>query len=463
MPARLIAYLQYNPNVGIEIEEDEKTTSSLDKIIILLREHSGNDFSLYKKTTLIRRIERRKAIHQISKVSNYVRFLQENPKEIEILFKELLIGVTSFFRDAAVWDMLKHTFLPELLKELPDHYMLRAWVPACSTGEEVYSWAIIFNEILEESGNPKKQTLQIFGTDLDNEAIEKARRGIFHKDIAADLSSERINKYFTEEIEGYKIKNFIRETVVFAVQNVIKDPPFTNIDILSCRNMLIYMEPELQNKLLALFNYSLKPGGIMVLGTAETLGKQHDKFIELNSKLRIFKQPSTVKKTDYIFPKPSVHQKALKNENKAIEKTNDNIQTLTDQILLQRFAPASVLVNERGDIIYITGRTGKYLEPVAGKANWNIYAMAREGLRNVLPDAFRRTKNNYEAVVLHNIKVGTNGGTQFVDVTIERIEHPLMLKDMIILVFADVPALVEHKVPKTGKLGYFRPPERIGN
>jgi len=222
LPAKLIAFLKFIPAANADPELDNKNKSNLEKIIILLREQSGHDFSLYKKNTLFRRIERRKGIHQIDKIHNYVRFLQENPKEVEILFKELLIGVTSFFRDTPVWEMLKENVLPSLIDELPDGHVLRAWVTGCSTGEEAYSLAIVFKEAMEKIQRHKKLTLQIFATDLDQDAIEQARKGGFSKNIAADVSPERLSRFFTVETDGFRVNTAIREMVVFASQNVIK-------------------------------------------------------------------------------------------------------------------------------------------------------------------------------------------------------------------------------------------------
>ncbi len=452
LPAKLIAFLRYIPASIPDPDIEIKNKSNLDKIIILLREQSGHDFSLYKKNTLFRRIERRKGIHQIDKINNYVRFLQENPKEVDILFKELLIGVTSFFRDAAVWEKLKDSVLPDMLNELPNGYSLRAWVTGCSTGEEAYSLAIVFKEALEKIKKHKNLTLQIFATDLDVDAIEIARKGVFASNIVNDVSPERLSRFFTPEGEGYRVNTAIREMVVFAPQNVIKDPPFTKLDILTCRNMLIYMESDLQRKLIALFNYSLNTGGIMLLGSAETLGNHNEGFEDLDQRLKIFKRTIVSLPAELIdFPSAFYRKKIISEEKIASLKIVDNIQSLADQVLLQRFAPASVLVNNNGDILYITGRTGKYLEPSAGKANWNIHYMAREGLRHELPAAFRKVTTNFEPVVLHNIKVGTNGGTQYVDVTIQRIESPDALRGMIMLVFADVPARIVNTMAKTKK------------
>ena len=453
LPRRLIEFLKYVPVANAEPELDNKYKSNIDKIIILLREQSGHDFSLYKKNTLFRRIERRKGIHQIEKVQNYIRFLQENPAELDTLFKELLIGVTSFFRDPAVWQVLRDEMLPQLFDEIPDGYMLRAWVPGCSTGEEAYSLAIVFKEAMANLNNHKHLSLQIFATDLDHDAIEIARRGYFHNNIVADVSAERLMKFFTIEGDGFMVNTLIREMVVFAPQNVIKDPPFTKLDLLTCRNMLIYMEPELQKKLMALFNYSLNQGGIMVLGTAETLGRSVEGFEEIDQRLKIFKRtvgPIIPELIDF----PSSFSRTVKGKGEAKQslKVVDNIQFVADQLLLQRFAPASVLINDKGEILYITGKTGKYLEPPAGKANWNIHAMAREGLQQEIVGALRKAMQNFEPVIIHNLKIGHNGGAYFVDVTLQRIEKPDSIKGMIIVVFNDVAAVVEDKTENI-KLG----------
>jgi two-component system CheB/CheR fusion protein len=450
LPARLINFLKFAPTIKIDQDIETKNKSNLDKIIILLREQTGNDFSLYKKNTLFRRVERRKILHQIDKIQNYVRFLQENPKEVDILFKELLIGVTSFFRDNAIWDKLRDDILPSLINDLPDGYVMRAWIPGCSTGEEAYSLAMIFREAVENVKSHKNISLQIFATDLDNDAVEIARKGAFSKNISVDVSPDRLSRFFTVEADGYRVNSTIRDMVVFAPQNVIKDPPFTRLDILSCRNMLIYMEVELQKKLMGLFKYSLNPGGILILGTAETIGNHREGFEEMDGKLKLYKRTVTLHSADLIdFPSSFYAPIAMSTEKKISPKAVENIQALANQILLQRYAPASLLINDKGDILYITGRTGKYLEPVAGKANWNIHVMAREGLQQVLPGAFRRALHSYDPIILHNIKIGTNGGTLFTDITVQRIESSNSIKNMLLVVFADIPVINEKDVAET--------------
>ena len=439
LPEKLITFLKYSPPIAQKTQIYDKSKNNLEKIVILLRTQTGHDFSLYKMNTLLRRIERRMNVHQIDKIANYVRFLQENPIEIDILFKELLIGVTNFFRDVVVWEKLEEKVLPDLLSELPGGYVLRAWIPGCSTGEEAYSLAIVFKEAFEKVKLSKNVTLQIFATDIDSDAIDKGRKGFYSANIAIDVSPERLSKYFIKEENGFRVNTTIREMVVFAPHNVIKDPPFTKLDLLSCRNLLIYMEAELQRKLMNLFHYSLNAGGVMLLGSAENENSQNNLFSPIDTKLKIYKRSKNSTNIELLdFPNSYKHTMKQTSESIKPIKVSDNIQILADQLLLQHFAPASVLINTEGDILYITGRTGKYLEPSAGKANMNIYAMAREGLQNELPGAILKAKQNYEPVKLHNLKIGTNGRTQIVDVTIQLIEKPEAIKGTIMIVFADV-------------------------
>jgi two-component system CheB/CheR fusion protein len=448
LPSRLYEFLKHIPVIITDNEIDLKDKSSLEKIIDLLRIYTGNDFGLYKKNTVYRRIERRMAIHEIDKIASYVLFLNENPKEVEILFKELLIGVTNFFRDPDLWEKLKETILPDIITKLEPGTILRAWVPGCSTGEEAYSLAIVFKEALEKINPHGGFSLQIFATDLDNDAIGIARKGIFPSNIAENVSPERLKRFFLQTNDGYFINTEIREKVVFAQHNVIMHPPFTKIDILSCRNLLIYMEPELQKKMIGLFYYSLNPQGIMILGSSETLGTQGHLFTSLDLKGKIFKHASAFLTPDLLdFPASfSSRTKDATYDEEIPSGSSLNIQTLADQLLLQHYAPAGVLVNEHGDIIYISGPTGKYLEPAVGKANMNIFAMLREGLRNEFPIAFKKAILKKESVVLRNIKIGTNGTTRTLNVNIQWIDKPAPLKGKVMVIFKDVQDIADSKL-----------------
>ena len=446
LPGKIIAFLQHAPLIARPgLAQEDKAQSGLEKVVILLRAQTGHDFSLYKKTTVYRRIERRMGIHQIDRIAAYVRFLQENPQELDLLFKELLIGVTSFFRDPAAWEQLKKEVIPALLAGRAPSQALRAWVPGCSTGEEAYSLAIVFQEALQQLKPAGSTALQIFATDLDRDAIEKAREGVFPANIAADVPPERLGRFFVQVERGYQVAKSIREKVIFAPQNIIMDPPFTKLDILSCRNLLIYLTPELQKKLLPLFHYSLNPGGFLFLGNAETIGTFTDLFAPLEGKSRLYRGLDSALRAEPVeFPASFVSALPGAPPPKAL-KPAANLQSLAEQLLLQCYSPAAVLVNDKGDILHISGRTGKYLEPAAGKANWNIFAMAREGLRYELTGALQKALRQKGAVTRRNVKVETNGGVQAVDLTVQPLEEPEGLRGMVMVVFADVATPPETK------------------
>ncbi len=458
LPGRLQDFLGAPHHINqTNLAIDAKNQSGLEKIFLILRLKTGQDFSLYKRNTIYRRVERRMGLHRINRIAEYVRFLQENPQEVELLFKELLIGVTSFFRDPAVWDGLAKDAIATLLAERSSQQVLRAWVPGCSTGEEAYSLAIVFKEAIDKLQPGKNWSLQIFATDLDREAIDKARRGVYPANIAADVNPERLRRFFVQEEQSFRVVKEIREMVVFAPQNLILDPPFTKLDVLSCRNLLIYLSPELQKKLFPLFHYSLKPGGILLLGTAESVGSATDLFVPIDSKLRLFRRRDVLKKPDTTdFPAALTRVvPAAKHEQKE-DQPRDNIQSMVEQMLLQRVTPAAVLATAQGDIVFINGRTGKYLEPAVGKANLNIFAMAREGLSHELAIAFQKALRQKDPVLVKGIKVKTEGGGQHVDLMVQMLTSPEALKGMVIIVMSDVAAPVGEKPPdgrkRAGKL-----------
>jgi two-component system CheB/CheR fusion protein len=453
LPGKIIAYLQHIPLIAKPgLAEEDKGHSAFEKIVILLRSQTGHDFSLYKKNTVYRRIERRMGIHQIHRIVTYVRFLQENPQELELLFKELLIGVTSFFRDPAAWEVLKAQVIPALLKDRPPGQALRVWIPACATGEEAYSLAIVFKEALEQLAPAGSHTLQIFATDLDQDAIEKARTGVFPANIAADVSPERLSRFLIQLEHGYQVAKPVRNMVIFAPQNVIMDPPFTKLDLVSCRNLLIYLTPELQKKLLPLFHYSLNPGGVLFLGNAETVGEFTDFFAPLEGKARLYRRLKSGQRAEPVeFPASFTPARTGVPPPPKALKPPANLQSQAEQLLLHRYSPAAVLVNDKGDILFISGRTGKYLEPAAGKANWNLFAMAREGLRYELSNAFRKALRQKDAVTRKNMKVGTDGGVQAVDLTVQAIAEPEALRGLVMIVFTDVATPPEMKGPAKAK------------
>jgi len=444
LPGKILSYLRRVPLLlKQEFPLEERVLSGLEKVIILLRVQTGQDFSLYKKSTIYRRIERRMGIHQIERIADYVHFLQENPHETNLLFKELLIGVTSFFRDPVAWDVLKHKLFPSILAARPVGGVLRAWVVGCSTGEEAYSLAMVFREVIETVNSSGNFRLQIFATDLATDAIDKARAGYFPMNIVADVSPERLLRFFEKDDHGYRISREIRETVVFAPQNVIMDPPFTKLDLLICRNLLIYLEPELQKKLLPLFHYSLNPDGVLFLGSAESLGLLTYLFKPVNAKIRLFRKLKYDIRPEplalpFSFTNTQHFSQSLSADQPILQTTAINLQAVADQFLLQHYSPAAVLTNDQGDIVYISGHTGKYLEPAAGKANWNIFAMARDGLRYELNLMFGSLLNQKGVVTKNGVSIGSNEGRQSVNLTIELLDKPDALRGLVLIVFKDV-------------------------
>lgn len=453
LPVELIGLLEARDIIQKKILSDKKHQNNLDRIITMLRAQTGHDFSKYKKNTVYRRIERRMGVHRLLKMESYIDFLKENKNEVEILFKEMLIGVTNFFRDDAVWGALKEKVLPKLILELPKGHVFRVWTTGCSTGEEAYSFAILFREVCETLKMDTKVTLQVFATDINSDAIQIARKGIYGSAIEAHVSPDRLKRFFTKKGTTYTINSFIREMIVFAPHNILYDPPFTKLDFLLCRNVLIYMEPELQKKVMNLFFYSLNQGGIMVLGTSENANTKEALFTVVDAKLKIYRRTlvgNGIAITE--FPSPFSKSMKFKQSNVIAMKDEENIQSFADQFILDYYAPASVMINPDGDILYITGRTGQFLEPATGKANMNIYAMAREGLQSELFNAIRRVKQQGRQIKLNNVKILNNGNALFVDVTVHPIEKPICFKGMMVIIFADVSISTESLGrSKTGK------------
>jgi two-component system, chemotaxis family, CheB/CheR fusion protein len=434
----------------------------LKKIFILLRAQTGHDFSQYKPNTVTRRIERRMAVHQIGDLDGYVRSLQQSPAEIEALFRDLVIGVTSFFRDPEAFRALEELAIPQLCAVKSAGDDIRAWVPGCSTGEEAYSLAILFQECLKKQNQPLK--VQIFASDIDSRAIETARLGAFPASIAADLSPERLSRFFSLDPSDslYHISKEIRDLLIFSEHDVIKDPPFSKLDLISCRNLLIYLDGELQKKIIPMFHYALKPGGLLFLGTSETVGEFGDFFTSLDRKWKLYQRKEIGHETHrpprrrFIPPLSAGGPPPRQSRTEQSEKSL-SLREVTEQALLREHTPAAVIINERGEILYVHGRTGRYLEPSPGEAGMNIGKMAREGLRRQLTTSLHKAVTRQEEVRSPGLRIKTNGGFSAVTLTIRPLDATLSqaaATALFLVVFEDEPRTPEQEGHKeAGKKG----------
>jgi two-component system, chemotaxis family, CheB/CheR fusion protein len=416
MPVNLIAYT--NHAFGIVPRPaalHSKSENALKKIFILLRAQTGHDFSLYKQNTIKRRIERRMAVHSITDLGSYVSFFQKTPVEVEALFRDLLIGVTSFFRDTEAFAGLEAKVIPRLFANKPVGSPIRVWICGCSTGEEAYSIAILLLEQMDKLKRYYK--LQLFATDIDSRAIDQARGGLYSASIATDVSPERLARFFTLEAEGsasYRINKSIRDMLVFSEQDVIKDPPFSKLDLISCRNVLIYMGSELQKKLIPLFHYALNPGGMLFLGTSETIGDYIQLFSTLDRQSRLYQRKEDLSGAQRLLPGrflPHMTEEwtAQKPSGQLPGERKVSLRAITEQILLERYAPVSVLVSEQGEMLYVHGNTGPYLQMGSGEPDVNILKMAREGLKRDLTTALYTVVKHKKPVERPGLRVKTNG------------------------------------------------------
>jgi two-component system CheB/CheR fusion protein len=431
MGAQLIAYTSHAFVKGglTGSAVTSKMESELNKVFVLLRIHTGHDFSFYKPNTIHRRIERRMAVHQIDTLTNYVNFLQQSPNETDALFHDLLIGVTNFFRDPEAFKSLEEKIIPKLFLDKTAGSPIRVWVPACSTGEEAYSIAILLVEHMEAL--KQNYPIQVFATDIDNLAVANARVGLYPASIATDLSPERLARFFTLESDGssYRINKGIRDLLVFSEQNVIKDPPFSKLDLISCRNLLIYLGTPLQEKLIPLFHYALKPGGMLFLGTSEGLGSWGDLYDIIDRKAKIFQTRVDLQAVQraasisFSLPLEGMMVAFPRAVSKLSMPIPKSLRQLTEQALLQQVVAMGALVNAQGDILYLHGRAGTFLEPATGEAGiQNIFKMAREGLRRDLMAGLHLAARTKETVTNVGLRVKTNDHFTTINLTIRPVK-----------------------------------------
>lgn len=392
------------------------------KVLVLLRSHCGVDFSLYKSTTIQRRVTRRIVLNKQKSLEGYARFLRGNAKELDALYSDVLISVTSFFRNPEAFEVLKRKVFPGHLQRGDEPF--RVWVLGCSTGQEAYSIAMAFMESTENSSRARK--LQVFATDLNEALLEKARHGLYARSLVEGVSPERLRRFFVEEQGGYRILKALRETVVFARQNLINDPPFSRMDLISCRNLLIYLDPSLQKKALPTFHYALKPGGCLFLGPSETIGGFTDLFEPLDKKHKIYSRKAAPtpalhlpqkrgrpEKPRFPFPIKTGHA-----EPPAVFRTEVDAQREADRLTINQFAPPGVLINADLQILQFRGVTNAWLEPPTGTATFDLLKMAREGLKLPLRAAIHKAKKENQTVRKKGIRVEQNGGSRMVDLEV---------------------------------------------
>ncbi len=372
-------------------------------------------------------------VHQIKDPQDYVRYSQENPHEIDMLFGELLISVTSFFRDPQAFDALCEKALPESIESRGEDQAFRAWVPGCASGEEAYSVAIVLRECMDKLN--RHLNVQIFGTDLDVRAIDAARGGVYSGGITADVSKERLDRYFTREDNSYRVRKEIREMLVFAPQNVIKDPPFTKLDLIVCRNLLIYLDTELQKRLLPILHYALRPGGLLFLGPSESISTNADLFEPLDGKWKLYRRRETrtpVHPVIDIAVDPVQHRVEAAGMPVPYVKQSHTVAQV-ERLLIGKYAPTCMVVDDRGNIVYIHGRSGQYLEPTEGQPRYNILEMARQGLARPLASGLRRAAAEKTEVNRPNLRVKTNGDYAYVNLSVSWIDQPEPIRGLLLV------------------------------
>ncbi|WP_455922298.1 CheR family methyltransferase [Pseudomonas putida] len=430
------------------------TSSVLQQMLLHLRSTLGHDFTQYKTSTIARRIERRMQVQQISSESDYLALLRSSTTEAQLLFNELLINVTQFFRDPEAFRVMQSDILEPLLAAKPRDGTLRVWVAGCASGEEAYSVAIVLHELLHAHG--LALTVQFFATDLDADAITTARAGLYSAGIAADMSAERLKRYFTQEEGGYRVRKEIREMIVFAVQNVIKDPPFTRLDLLCCRNLMIYLAQPLQNRLIPSFHYALKPGGVLFLSPSESIGGHAGLFAPIHRKWKFYRAikspaPKSMPLDSSLSWVPERISKLPDHPAKMTRETN--IAELTRRALLQDFGPASVVTDLAGNILYIHGDTGNYLRPAPGQASLNVIDMAREGLQLELRSAIARAGTSSESIVSPLLAIAGPGTQRQVNLTVRRMLDSAQGERLLLITFQEPPTSNTATVSKTAKRG----------
>ena len=424
MPAKLVEYAKHLAELRERqtletLREDGR--KHLVRIYTLLRSKTGHDFSGYKDSTFIRRVRRRMQIVQVTTLPAYVELLRKEPREVELLFRDLLIGVTHFLRDAAAFETLAKEAIPKLVGGKGAGDTIRVWVPGCATGEEAYSIAILLRERLAKGEAAPR--VQIFATDIDDQALELARLGRYSDAIERDVSPERLERFFVKDGGAYRVVKDVREMCVFSVHNLIKDAPFSKLDLISCRNLLIYLDASLQNRVIPLFHFALRHGGYLFLGPSENVSQHTKLFTKIDSKHRIFKaRPVGVERPAIDFPLTTMaYRNHAPVERGAAQPPIEDSVSRRAMRMVEAYAPAYVVVDEHQDVLHFSGRTGKYIQPAAGAASLNIFNLLETNLRPEVRTALHKAMTTGQKIVQDNVLVPVDGGRQALNVIVEPV------------------------------------------
>ncbi|MDQ7786166.1 MAG: chemotaxis protein CheB [Thermodesulfovibrionales bacterium] len=437
MPKELIGYIKQPYVRGYKIGIGAEHFDAIQKVLMLVRSGTGHDFSHYKQNTIYRRVERRMALHHIADIRNYVQYLKETPAEGDALFKDIIIEVTSFFRDPEAFEALGKKIIPAIVEQKKPDSAVRVWVPGCATGEEAFSLAMLFQEAMDRLN--KHLNVQIFATDINKDTIEQARTAQFPEGISADMPADRLGRFFIKEGRAYRVKKTIRDMVVFAAQNLISDPPFSKLDLVSCRNVLIYMDSVLQRKVIPLFHYTLNHDGYLFLGSSETIGEFSGLFSPVDTKWKIFQRKGigAGNMPDYLHaPLDDAHPAYLKTLDQPVLKEL-NMREIAERLILDEYAPPCVFIDERFNILYFHGLTERYLTHPPGEPTFNLITMAREDLRYQLSAILNKAVKQKKAVVRETLQMKQKEGYQTVDVIVRSIPQPTLKQTIKMVAFEE--------------------------
>ena len=439
--------------------DDGRHGAPLQKILRMVRVRTGHDFTRYKRSTLVRRIDRRMKAHRTEDISDYLRLLQDSKDEVDALFRDFTINVTSFFRDVDAFDELTSQLRRNILTHKQDLENMRVWVAGCSTGEEAYSVAMVLHELAEELRDERAFKVQIFATDIDKEALDRARHGMYPRDISYVVSPTRLERHFQPHEGGYQVRPEIRNMVVFAQHNTFGDPPFTRLDLLCCRNMLIYLSAELQAQIMSVFQYALRPGGLLFLGASETAGSERDVFHALDARWKIYARgdgPASPLSLEHSLGGAGLGREPVWGAAPVTGVPRPgNLTQQAQAALLSHYTPPSVVISPSGEILLVNGPTGHYLELPLGRTMTNAFDMVRDGLRFELPAAVQQALSEHGEVVRPQLRVESGAQTRIIDLIVRPLPGP---QTHLLVLFRESGA--EGGVPPPEKTDHVRVLER---